>query len=82
MFKFALTILKRFFSICSNQFERSEPYTNLLWLHYVIDKMINGVRYNNTKTKKHRAAIHDMMQLRDELLDYNSASDYVKCLFN
>lgn len=62
-----------------NQFERYEPFTNVLWLHYLIDKMISGARYR-TKTKKHRSAINDMMQLRDELLDYNSASDYVKCL--
>lgn len=65
-----------------NQFERFEPYTNIMWLHYVIDKMIDGVRYINTKSKKHRAAINDLMQLRDEMLDYKSASDYVKCLSN
>lgn len=63
-----------------NCFERYEPYTNILWLHYMIDKLISGARYRLTKTKKHRSAIHDMMQLRDELLDFTSAADYVKCL--
>lgn len=46
----------------------------------MIDKLISGARYRLTKTKKHRSAIHDMMQLRDELLDFTSAADYVKCL--
>lgn len=63
-----------------NQWNCFEPYTNILWLHYTIDKMISGARYRCSKTKKHRSAIHDMMQLRDELLDYKSASDYVECL--
>jgi len=66
------------FIFFSNSWESYEPYTNILWLHYTIDKMINGARYRNTKSKKHRTAIHDMMQLRDELLDFKSASDYVK----
>lgn len=63
-----------------NHFEVFEPFTNLLWLHYIIDKLINGARYRLTKTKKHRSNIHAMMQLRDELLDYKSATNYVQCL--
>lgn len=64
-----------------NQWDRYEPYTNILWLHYTIDKMINGARYRNNKNKKHRSAIQDMMQLRDELLDYKNSCDYIKCLY-
>lgn len=63
-----------------NHWERYEPYTNILWLHYTLDKMINGARYRCPKNKKHRAAIQEMMQLRDELLDYKSSSEYVKFL--
>lgn len=40
--------------------------------------MINGARYRLTKNKKHRSAIHDMMILRDFLLDYKSAYDYIR----
>lgn len=64
-----------------NNWDRYEPYTNVLWLHYTIDKMINGARYRSHKNKKHRTAIHDMMQLRDELLDYKSSSEYIKGLY-
>jgi hypothetical protein len=51
-----------------------------LWLHYIVDKLINGARYRYSKTKKHRAAVNEMMQERDELLNFTSASDYVTSL--
>lgn len=64
-----------------NHWERFEPYTNLLWLHYLVDKMINGARYKNSKSRKHRNAIDQLMQLRDELLDYKSATNFVQNIY-
>lgn len=58
------------------QWETFAPYTNVLWLHYVIDKMIDGVRYSAKKTIKHRNIIDDMMKLRDDILVNKSASEY------
>lgn len=57
----------------SNDWTAYEPYTNVLWLHYTVDKMINGARYKSSKSKKHRSAIHEMMTIRDNLLDNQSA---------
>jgi Haspin like kinase domain len=68
------------FSPCRNDFARYEPYTNLLWLHYIVDKLINGARYRSSKTKKHRAAVNEMMLERDDLLNFTSASDYVSSM--
>lgn len=62
----------------NNCWERYAPYTNILWLHYIIDKMIDGARYKNKKTKPHRAAIDHLMQLRDDILEYKSAADLVQ----
>lgn len=59
-----------------DRWELYEPYTNVLWLHYTIDKMIDGVRYSSKKTQKHRRVIDNLMKIRDELLDYKSACDY------
>jgi len=59
--------------------ERFEPFTNVLWLHYLCDKMINGCRYTSRKARKHRTAIDQLMKLRDELLDCKSA---VECIEN
>uniref|UniRef100_A0A1B0F0A5 non-specific serine/threonine protein kinase n=1 Tax=Phlebotomus papatasi TaxID=29031 RepID=A0A1B0F0A5_PHLPP len=64
----------------NNQWEKYEPFNNILWLHYIIDKMINGVRYRLKQSRKHRDAIQDMMHLRDELLNFKSASDYAQLL--
>lgn len=60
-----------------NNWERFEPFNNILWLHYIIDKLINGVRYNNTKSRKHRLAIEDLMVIRDEITNYKSAVDSI-----
>lgn len=61
----------------NNCWETFEPFTNVLWLHYLIDKMIDGARYSAKKTAvKHRKVIGDMMKLRDELLDYKCATDF------
>ena len=66
-----------------NDFKRYDPYTNLLWLHYLIDKLIDGARYKYSKSDKHKSALNKMMQLRDSLLEENqSASDFVKSLKN
>lgn len=62
----------------SNNWAFYEPFNNVLWLHYTIDKMIAGVNYTAKKGVKHRQAIDKMIALRDELLDYRSASDYVE----
>lgn len=64
----------------NNQWEKYEPFNNVLWLHYIIDKMINGVRYRLKQSRKHRDAMQDMMHLRDDLLDFKSASDYAQLL--
>lgn len=62
----------------NNYWEVFEPFTNILWLHYTLDKMIDGVRYSARRAVKHRQAIDDMMKLRDELLEYRSAADYAE----
>ncbi|XP_015600198.1 uncharacterized protein PF11_0213 [Cephus cinctus] len=61
----------------NNNWQKFEPFTNLLWLHYTLDKMITAVRYKNKKTKVHKNAISELQQLKDVVLNYNSAFDFV-----
>lgn len=61
-----------------NVWSSFEPYTNVLWLHYMIDKLINGARYRLKQSKKHKAAIKQLMTLRDEVCDYKSAAELAK----
>ncbi|KAJ6648324.1 Serine/threonine-protein kinase haspin like [Pseudolycoriella hygida] len=58
-----------------NDWQRFEPFNNVLWLHYIIDKLINGARYKNTKSRKHRSAIEELMVIRDEITNYKSAAE-------
>lgn len=61
-----------------NYWAAFEPFTNILWLHYIIDKIIVGVNYTSKKGSKHRHFIDKMIQLRDELLDFRSTTEYVE----
>lgn len=61
-----------------DSWERFAPYTNVLWLHYLCDKMINGCRYTSRKAQKHRTVIDQLMKIRDDLLDFQSAYAYAE----
>ncbi|XP_043471396.1 hybrid signal transduction histidine kinase M isoform X2 [Leptopilina heterotoma] len=63
----------------SNDWQTFEPYTNILWLHYTIDKMITSVRYDKKKmtTKIHKNGIEKLKNLKKEILSYGSAYDLV-----
>lgn len=58
-----------------------EPYTNVLWLHYIIDKIIVGVHYTSKKGSKHRQIIDKMLKLRDQLLEFRSTTEYVESTY-
>ncbi|XP_044740651.1 serine/threonine-protein kinase haspin homolog [Chrysoperla carnea] len=60
-----------------NQWEHFEPYTNILWLHYIILKMIDGARYKRKKTPKHSKSIALMKDLSNELLAQQSSEQFV-----
>lgn len=64
----------------NNEWQRYDPYTNIVWLHYLVDKMINGARYRYGKTQKHRTVLQVMMTLRDNILDFKGAYDFVQTL--
>lgn len=60
-----------------NDWTRFQPFNNVLWLHYIVDKLINGARYKYPKTRKHRLVIDDLMVVRDELINYKSAVEAI-----
>ena len=59
-----------------------EPYTNVLWLHYIIDKITSsdGVKYTAKKGVKHLRLMNEMSGLRETFLNYQSATEYAKIL--
>ncbi|XP_076665515.1 haspin [Andrena cerasifolii] len=60
-----------------NNWKKFEPYTNILWLHYTLDKMITAVRYRRRYLKIHKRGIAKLEELKNEILKYNSAFDFV-----
>ncbi|XP_046833565.1 uncharacterized protein LOC124430680 isoform X2 [Vespa crabro] len=60
-----------------NNWQEFEPYTNILWLHYVLDKMLTMVRYKKKNLKKHKNALIQLYNLKHVILSYQSAFDFV-----
>ncbi|XP_026489830.2 uncharacterized protein LOC113396201 isoform X2 [Vanessa tameamea] len=60
-----------------NDWKNFEPYTNILWLHYTVDKMITALRYTRTNTKIHKHYIAKLKEIKNRILDYGSAVQYV-----
>jgi len=60
-----------------NQWEHFEPYTNVLWLHYILDKLVNALRYRSANTKIHKDGIAKLRELKDRILKYSSVNELV-----
>ena len=61
-----------------DEWREFHPRTNVMWLHYLLDKLTTEVYYKNKKSKTHRSALVKMRQMRDAFLDtFNSAYEYV-----
>ncbi|CAB3221737.1 unnamed protein product [Arctia plantaginis] len=60
-----------------NDWKNFEPYTNILWLHYTVDKMITALRYKRTNTKIHKHYIDKLKGIKSRILDYGSAAQFV-----
>ncbi|CAD0201922.1 unnamed protein product [Chrysodeixis includens] len=60
-----------------NDWKNFAPYTNILWLHYTVDKMITSLRYKRTNTKIHKHYIDKLKGIKSRILDYGSAALFV-----
>lgn len=61
-----------------NDWQKFEPYTNILWLHYVLDKMVTVLRYRYRTTKVHAGYLKELRELRKVILNYPSTTNFVK----
>lgn len=60
-----------------NEWNNFRPYTNILWLHYILGKMLQGVHYKNISTKIHKKFKTKLTDCYNGVLKHNSAYDLV-----
>ncbi|KAG5894090.1 hypothetical protein JTB14_003946 [Gonioctena quinquepunctata] len=60
-----------------NNWLEFEPYSNLLWLHYTLDKAITALRYKNPQSKTHKENLMKLKQLYNGVLSYKSVKEFV-----
>ena len=61
-----------------DKWEKYQPTTNIMWLHYLLKKLISEVPYKNKKTQVHKKAMKELKQLEKEIMEFPSASVYVE----
>ncbi|KAG0710644.1 putative serine/threonine-protein kinase haspin [Chionoecetes opilio] len=61
----------------NDKWETFKPYTNVLWLHYLLVKMSSECYIKNNKTKLHRAHLPLLTKMRDAMLGHESATRFV-----
>lgn len=62
----------------NDNWEQFQPKTNIMWLHYLLDKLINVVPYKNKKSQVHKKAMREMKNIKNSIMEYSSALAYVQ----
>nr|XP_041633366.1 serine/threonine-protein kinase haspin homolog isoform X3 [Drosophila kikkawai]XP_041633367.1 serine/threonine-protein kinase haspin homolog isoform X3 [Drosophila kikkawai] len=57
-----------------NNWASFSPKTNILWLSYLVAKLINGVKYKYVNTKIHKQHIEMLKELQKNMLSFDSAA--------
>ncbi|XP_057657544.1 uncharacterized protein LOC130894639 [Diorhabda carinulata] len=60
-----------------NNWKEFEPFTNILWLDYILEKALVALRYRNTKTKRHKDYMRKLKNLKEDVLSYQNVNDFV-----
>ncbi|KAG9337104.1 hypothetical protein JZ751_029772 [Albula glossodonta] len=67
----------------NNSWSEFNPHTNVLWLHYLSDKLLSMSYKNKAQTKPMKELKKSIAQFHSEVLGYKSATDVLEgsCLF-
>lgn len=59
-----------------DDWQKFEPYSNVLWLDYTLDKMMGHLRYIRTNSKTHKNHVRKLSNVRKKILSYNSVKQF------
>merc|ERR1712080_172751 len=54
-----------------------EPFTNVLWLHYTLDKMERECKYRSKHSKHHLLGLQNIHQWKRKILKHASATEVI-----
>lgn len=60
----------------NNDWEKFSPKTNVFWLHYLLDKLLNSKKYSS-RSKVHKTALNSLHHLFQNVLKFDSATHFV-----
>lgn len=61
-----------------NKWKEFHPKTNVLWLHYLLDKLIAEVPYKLKKAQLHKKNLAKLRSHKNKILEYDSAEAFVR----
>ncbi|XP_071947659.1 serine/threonine-protein kinase haspin-like isoform X2 [Antedon mediterranea] len=62
----------------NNKWDQFNPYSNVLWLHYLTKKLIDEKKVVRSRKKVHIEALHQLKAFEQEVLKFKSAEDVFK----
>ncbi|CAG9858940.1 unnamed protein product [Phyllotreta striolata] len=60
-----------------NNWTSFEPFTNVLWMHYLLDKSIKGFRYKYPKSNVHKSHIEKLKSLSEVVLKCKNVEEFL-----
>eukprot|EP00096_Caligus_rogercresseyi_P015813 TRINITY_DN828_c2_g1_i1.p1 TRINITY_DN828_c2_g1~~TRINITY_DN828_c2_g1_i1.p1 ORF type:complete len:429 (+),score=159.08 TRINITY_DN828_c2_g1_i1:450-1736(+) len=61
----------------ANDWKAFNPFSNVLWLHYLLDKLVSSVPYKSVKSRAHRSAMASLRRNKKNMLGFLSAKHFV-----
>lgn len=76
-FMIFMELFNYFFFLCRSKWINFEPFTNVLWLHYLLDKCLKAVYYHRKNTKVHKKYTNILKVWFNEVMESSSATHFV-----